>query len=74
MGHEHNTFTKRLLHLQEKKGAVIKCARKEFEGQEMVYRPRWDSSKAITGDPMGWVLKTDPDGRRFSGGDCYASW
>lgn len=69
------TLTLRLLSLQEKKGAVIKCARKEFEGQEMVYLPRWERS--VTGDPFGWVLKiheNEDKPKRWTGGDCYACY
>lgn len=68
-------MTLRLLDLEKRKGAVIKCARKEFEGQEMVYRPRWERN--VTGDPWGWVLKSAADQdkpRRFTGGDCYACY
>lgn len=76
MGHQDNTFTGRLLRLQREKGAVIKCARKGWEGEEMIYRPRWPREGSVTGDPWGWVHKNDPEGkwRRFSGGDCYAVW
>lgn len=67
------TFTQRLRDLQAK-GAIIKCARAGFEGQEMVYAPRDKFDGYITGDPYGWVLKDNPDGRRFTGGDCYAAY
>ena len=69
------THTLRLLKLVESKGAVIKCSRAEFEGQEMVYLPRWERN--VTGDPWGWVLKSDEHldkPRRFTGGDCYACY
>lgn len=67
------TFTQRLLSLRDA-GAVIKCARKDFEGEEMIYSPREKFDGYIIGDPNGWVLKSDPDGRRFTGGDCYACY
>lgn len=74
MGHSYNTMTKRLLALQKRKGAIIKVARAEHEGQVAIYKPRWPSENAMTGDPYGWVLESDPEGKRFSGGDLYACY
>jgi hypothetical protein len=69
----YNTMTRRLLALQAK-GAIIKVARAKYEGQEAVYSPRWSTEGNVAGDPYGWVLKNDPEGKRFSGGDLYACY
>ena len=70
-----DTMTGRLLQLQKRKGAIIKCTRVGFEGLELEYKPRWPREGAVTGDPQGWVLKDFPNStKRFSGGDAYACY
>ena len=66
------THTQLLLAKKGQHGAVIKCGRAAHEGQEVVYAPRWESGR--TGDAWAWVLKSDPEGPRFTGGQCYACY